>query len=171
MRHLHNKIKENLASFSQHAKSSVSLLKKCQVKTAFRNNGLKDSDEESSNQSIEVQETIQSSSILSPNTIRKNNNSNSIKRNHNNEVADKYRSSVDTDTEKTSQTQSLIIQEDKHNQLKESISKKNFDLDDGKILLAKSFEYRRKKIKESDFIQFIELFEEFSYFKNINIVN
>jgi hypothetical protein len=124
MRHLHNKIKENLASFSQHAKSSVSLLKKCQVKTAFRNNGLKDSDEESSNQTIEVQETILSSSILSPNTIRKNNNSNLIKRKHNNEVADKHRSSVDTDTEKTSQTQSLIIQEDIHNQLKESISKK-----------------------------------------------
>ncbi len=59
---------------------------------------------------------------------------------------------MDTDTEKTSLTQSLIIQEDIHNQLKESISKKNFDLDDGKILLAKSFEYRRKKIEESDFI-------------------
>jgi hypothetical protein len=42
-----------------------------------------DSDEESSNKSIEVQETIQSSSILSPNTIRKNKNSNLIKRNHN----------------------------------------------------------------------------------------
>ena len=58
-----------------------------------------------------------------------------------------------------------------HNQLKESISKKNFDFDDGKILLAKSFDFRRKKIKESDFTEFIELFEEFSYFKNINIVN
>jgi hypothetical protein len=164
MRHLRNKNKENLASFSQHAKSSVSLLKKCQVKTAFRNNGLKDSDEESSNQSIEVQETIQSSSILSPNTIRKNNNSNSIKRNHNNEVADKYRSSVDTDTEKTSQTQSLIIQLDIHNQLKESVSKKTLIKTTERFYLLKVLNTEEKKSKK------VISFNSLNYLKNFHIL-
>jgi hypothetical protein len=164
MRHLHNKNKENPASFSQHAKSSVSLLKKCQVKTAFRNNGLKDSDEESSNQTIEVQETILSSSILSPNTIRKNNNSNSIKRNHNNEVADKYRSSVDTDTEKTSQTQSLIIQLDIHNQLKESVSKKTLIKTTERFYLLKVLNTEEKKSKK------VISFNSLNYLKNFHIL-
>jgi hypothetical protein len=139
-------------------------LKKCQVKTAFRNNGLKDSDEESSNQSIEVQETIQSSSILSPNTIRKNNNSNSIKRNHNNEVADKYRSSVDTDTEKTSQTQSLIIQLDIHNQLKESVSKKTLIKTTERFYLLKVLNTEEKKSKK------VISFNSLNYLKNFHIL-
>jgi hypothetical protein len=164
MRHLRNKNKENLVSFSQHAKRSVSLLKKCQVKTTFRNNGLMDSDEESSNQSIDVQETIQSSSILSPNTIRKNNNSNSIKRNHNNEVTHKYLSSVDTDTEKTSQTQSLIIQEDKHNQLKESLSKKNLIWTTERFYLLKVLNTEEKKSKK------VISLDSLNYLKNFHIL-